>query len=86
MILLAIIALIVIPPEKLPDAARQLARFLNDLKRNTSGIWDDIKKDALQKPEDINRHKPTVPVEPVGDTGHDAGSITQAESDKKNHE
>lgn len=59
MILLAIIALIVIPPDKLPDAARQLARFINDLKRNTSGIWDDIKKDALLKPEDLKKDQTT---------------------------
>lgn len=62
MILLAIIALIVIPPDKLPDAARQLARFINDLKRNTSGIWDDIKKDAVLKPEDLL--KPNAPNPP----------------------
>ena len=67
MILLAIIALIVIPPDKLPDAARQLARFINDLKRNTSGIWDDIKKDAVLKPEDLAKHNPTPPTKPPTD-------------------
>lgn len=61
MILLAIIALIVIPPDKLPEAARQLARFINDLKRNTSGIWDDIKKDAALKPEDLVKPVPPTP-------------------------
>ena len=61
MILLAIIALIVIPPDKLPEAARQLARFINDLKRNTSGIWDDIKKDAMLKPEDLVKPNPAAP-------------------------
>lgn len=71
MIVLAIIALIVIPPDKLPDAARQLARFINDLKRNTSGIWDDLKKDAALKPEDLL--KPTT---------HD----NNQETEKKPHE
>ena len=61
MILLAIIALIVIPPDKLPDAARQLARFINDLKRNTSGIWDDIKKDASLKPDDLVKTDTSAP-------------------------
>lgn len=56
MVILAIIALIVIPPEKLPEVARQLARFLNDLKRNTAGIWDDLKEDAMLKPEDLLKH------------------------------
>ena len=65
MILLAIIALIVIPPDKLPDAARHLARFINDLKRNTSGIWDDIKKDAMLKPEDLVKPNPPDTQEPA---------------------
>lgn len=56
-IILAVIALIVIPPDKLPDVARQLARFLNDLKRSTSGIWDDLKQEALLRPEDFLKQK-----------------------------
>lgn len=50
MLILALIALVVIPPDKLPEVTRQLARFLNDLRRSTSGIWDDLKQDAMSKP------------------------------------
>jgi len=57
MIILAIIALIVIPPEKLPQMAKQLAQFIRDLKRSTSGIWDDLKLDAAPKPEDLLKSK-----------------------------
>lgn len=74
MILLAIIALIVIPPDKLPDAARQLARFINDLKRNTAGIWDDLKKDAAFKPEDLLKPNPPSsppPSKPAGPSDSD---------------
>lgn len=60
MVLLAIIALIVIPPEKLPDFARQLARFLNDVRRHTTGLWDDLKNDAALKPEDLYGHRQNV--------------------------
>lgn len=62
MAILAIIAIIVIPPEKLPEVARQVARFFSDLRRTTSGVWDDIKKDAVFKPEDLL--KPTPPRQP----------------------
>lgn len=58
MILLAIIALIVIPPDKLPEVARQLARLLNDIKRSTSGIWDDLKHEAMLKPDDLKKQNP----------------------------
>lgn len=65
MMILAIIALIVIPPDKLPEVARQLARFINDLKRSTAGIWDDLKEEALLKPEDLlkvkNPKSPSAP-------------------------
>lgn len=57
MLILLAIALIVIPPDKLPEVARQLARFMNDLKRNTSGLWDDLKQEALLRPEDLLRHQ-----------------------------
>lgn len=57
MLILLAIALIVIPPDKLPEVARQLARFINDLKRNTSGLWDDLKQEALLRPEDLLRHQ-----------------------------
>ena len=55
MIVIGIIILIVVPPEKLPGVMRGIGRFMNDVKRQTSGIWDDLKKDAAFRPEDIIR-------------------------------
>jgi Sec-independent protein translocase protein TatA len=61
-IILGIILIIFIPPEKLPDVMRNIARFINDLRRNTTGVWEDIKRDAAVRPEDIyNSHIPTPP-------------------------
>ena len=68
MIILAIIALIVIPPEKLPEVAKQLAIFLNDLKRSTSGILNDIKRDAMLKPEDLQAKQSPAPPKANSDT------------------
>lgn len=62
MVILAVIAIIVIPPDKLPEVARQVARFFNDIRRSTSGVWDDIKKDAMLKPEDLMK-PPTPPAQ-----------------------
>ncbi len=53
MIILGIIALIVIPPEKLPEVARELARFISDLKNSADQIMGELKRDAVFKPEDI---------------------------------
>ena len=60
-IILVIIAVIVIPPDKLPEFARQAARFLNDLKRTTSGFWDDVKKDAMVTPDDLAAQRKIIP-------------------------
>lgn len=53
MIILGIIALIVIPPEKLPEVAREIARFISELKNSADQIMGELKRDAIFKPEDI---------------------------------
>lgn len=45
-IFLAVLALIVIGPKELPELARTLGRFINELKRSTSGLTDDLKTQA----------------------------------------
>lgn len=45
-LVLAVLGLILIGPEQLPELARTLGRFINDLKRTTEGLTDDIKKQA----------------------------------------
>ena len=40
---LAILALIVIGPKQLPEVARTIGRFLNDIKRNTESFKEDLK-------------------------------------------
>lgn len=87
LIILVIIAVIVIPPDKLPEVARQVARFFNDIRRSTSGVWDDLKKDAMVKPEDFLKHRqqqnqpqpastsqsnPTAPTQPVEEKKHES--------------
>ncbi len=71
MIILALIALVVIPPEKLPEFAKQIARLFNDIRRSTTGVWDDLKQEAMLKPEDLMKYKApeekTSPIAPVRD-------------------
>ncbi len=72
--ILIIIAVIVIPPDKLPDVARQVARFFNDIRRTTGGLWDDIKKEAVFKPEDLMKQNPPKPpaVTPEENKNHES--------------
>jgi len=60
LIVIAIVALIVVGPKKLPDLARTLGKGLSEFKQATSGITDEF-KDALKeevKPE----HHDAVPL------------------------
>ena len=50
-ILLAVLALIVIGPKELPDLARTIGRFLNELKRSTSDFTEDLREKARFDPE-----------------------------------
>ncbi|MBL7544651.1 MAG: twin-arginine translocase TatA/TatE family subunit [Bdellovibrionaceae bacterium] len=45
-ILLGVLALLLIGPQQLPEVARTIGRFINDLKRSADGLTDEIKKQA----------------------------------------
>lgn len=58
-IVIAVVALIVVGPKKLPEMARTLGRGYSEFKKATEGITDEI-KDALKeetKPEYSPEHK-----------------------------
>ena len=52
-IVIAVVALIVVGPKKLPEMARTLGRAFSEFKKATEGITDEI-KDALKKKQNPN--------------------------------
>lgn len=42
-LVIAVIAIVFIGPDQLPDLARTIGRFLNDLKRSTDSLKDDFR-------------------------------------------
>ncbi|WP_413585799.1 twin-arginine translocase TatA/TatE family subunit [Bdellovibrio sp. HCB274] len=50
---LGALALIVIGPKELPQLARTLGRFLNELKRTTGELTDELKQQAKFDPIDL---------------------------------
>ena len=54
LIIIAIIALIVVGPKKLPDLAKTLGKGFNEFKKATEGITDDLKETLKEdkKPDD----------------------------------
>ncbi|MGZ3769702.1 MAG: Sec-independent protein translocase subunit TatA/TatB [Bdellovibrio sp.] len=63
-IFLAILALIVIGPKELPQLARTLGRFINELKRSTNVLGDELKSqtglDRINLNENTSVVKPAV--------------------------
>lgn len=59
-IFLAILALIVIGPKELPQLARTLGRFLNELKRSANVLGDELKQQTFIEKIDFN-DRPYVP-------------------------
>jgi sec-independent protein translocase protein TatB len=60
MIILGILALLLIGPKQLPDLARTVGRFLNELKRTSSNFTEEFRKttsfDEIMKPNQNNQN------------------------------
>jgi sec-independent protein translocase protein TatB len=67
LVLLAIIVLVFIGPEQLPDVARTFARLLNEWKRASSDIQSSLTNTFK---EDLNLHKMIEPKLDAKETGH----------------
>ncbi|WP_374076448.1 twin-arginine translocase TatA/TatE family subunit [Bdellovibrio bacteriovorus] len=53
-IFLGVLALIIIGPKELPELARTLGRFLNELKRSTNVLGEELKQQARIDRIDFN--------------------------------
>ena len=72
MILLGGLALIVIGPKQLPEVARTLGRFLNELKRVTSDVTKTIVEARESTDHDLRSQGPYAgaPTPPTPETPH----------------
>lgn len=74
LLVIAVVALLVLGPDKLPDAMRKLGRATKELKRITSGFEAEL-RDALSDP--VEPPAPTSP--PATDAATSAESPTVAQ-------
>jgi len=76
LIFISILALVVIGPKQLPEVARNIARFLNELKRTSAGITNELKQQAKF---DLNPKMTADPLPPVTPTvTHDHPPVVEA--------
>lgn len=76
-ILLGVIALVVIGPKELPELARTVGRFLNDLKRTTNVLQDELKEQVRLDRLGLE-DEPKAPHVDPSTTGHHAPPAEEA--------
>lgn len=83
MAFIAILALVLIGPKQLPEVARTLGRFLNDLKRSTNSLKDELKYQVKLDQDEIRRKimEPNQPKKNIEHQKH-VGIATESESPK----
>ncbi len=82
LIIIAIIALLIVGPKKLPDLAKTLGKGFRDFKNATEGVTEDL-KDALKEDDKANTDdglkdslllkKPDTEEKKTEDSANDAG-------------
>lgn len=87
LLVILLVALIVLGPNKLPDAARQVGRFMGELRRMSSGFQSEL-RDAMKEPVSSNgdgRKSDPVPkatradaVKPVTQVIPDEGFVSES--------
>jgi sec-independent protein translocase protein TatB len=71
-LVILVVALLVLGPDKLPGAARQAGRWLGELRRLSSGFQSEL-RDALQEPVDQTPRSAAVPPPPPDEPETDPG-------------
>lgn len=68
-----VVALLVLGPQKLPDAARQVGKAMAEFRRVTSGLQDEVRgvlNDHLDEaPPPVNPPPAVIDVEPTSSNG-----------------
>lgn len=76
-LVIMLIALIVLGPEKLPNAARQAGKYLGDFRRMSNGFQREL-RDAMDLNDLTGLTSSTKPTNPGGPTAQPAPTTTTA--------
>lgn len=80
MLLLAVIALVVIGPKQLPEVARTLGRFLNELKRTSNSFTREFRDNMDKAKVDPVRYDNAKPTDSEPSVGPKHASPVTAEA------
>ncbi len=86
LIILGIVILLVVPPDKLPEIMRNLGRLVNDFKRQTSGIFSEVSDELKDVKSQITSDVKLTPDDmrkKIADKNSDVDLVNE-DKDKKN--
>lgn len=76
-VFLAVLALVIIGPKQLPEVARTIGRVLNELRRASSSLTDELRQQVKIDPININNPSPTEPAGAQPETTDSSAHPTQ---------
>ena len=82
LILILIVALVVVGPQRLPELGRTIGRALREFRKIQDDVKDTIKFDMNDEPEPYVRPKKTTAPSPSGGNGAGASDAAVAEGDR----
>jgi sec-independent protein translocase protein TatB len=81
LILILIVALVVVGPQRLPELGRTIGKALREFRKIQDDVKDTIKFDLNDEPEPYVRPKKTTPPSTPGGNGASAGDAATADGD-----
>jgi sec-independent protein translocase protein TatA len=73
LLVILVIALLVLGPNNLPEAARQVGRIMGELRKVGAGFQAEM-RDAMREPVTLTPAEPTVATEPIEPPAADEAS------------
>ncbi len=81
--LIVLAIFLVFGPGKIPELARNLGKFINEIKRASEDVKDEINREAnrIEREEKLNKYKESLKNKPAGEE-----EVTDKEQEKTNSE
>lgn len=68
--LIAVVALLVLGPKRLPELARGIGKFMREFRRQTDEVRGVVEREFYKMDQEVSIHEPPLTVRPAQDSVH----------------
>lgn len=68
--LIAVVALLVLGPKRLPELARGIGKFMREFRRQTDEVRGVVEREFYKMDQEVSIHEPPLTVRPAQDSIH----------------